>query len=463
MTIKQNPRVLVVGGGGREAAIIWKLARSPRQPRLFCSPGNYGISQLAEIVPLRATDIDGLVRFAVSAAMDLVVVAPDDPLALGLVDRLTEAGIRAFGPTAAAARLESSKIFSKRLMLANGIPTASAAVFESEAAALAWIDRADGWPKVVKADGLALGKGVIICPDRRAAAEAVHAMMGDGAFGAAGRHILIEDCLYGPELTVLAFTDGKTLKTMPCSRDHKRALDGDRGLNTGGMGAVVPGADLSPADWAALERDIFKPTLRAMSEAGTPFKGVIYFGLMLTADGPKVIEYNARFGDPECQAILPLLKSDLLDILDAVIDERLAACDIRWSPDAACTVVAASGGYPGHYETGFPITGLPQTDGLPQAAGRQAGADGGTGGGETKPADAGAPIVFHAGTRWSETCQAPVTAGGRVLCVTAVAPTLPEAIDAAYRGLSGIRFDHMHVRSDIGRTLPAGRADGYAD
>lgn len=447
MRIKKQPRVLVVGGGGREAAIIWKLAQSPRRPRLFCCPGNYGISQLAETVPLRATDIDAVVDFAVSEAMDLVMVAPDDPLAMGLVDRLIDAGIRAFGPTAAAARLESSKIFSKHLMLANNIPTAAASVFEDEASALAWIDRAEGWPKVVKADGLALGKGVIVCPDRRAAADAVHAMMGDGAFGAAGRHILIEDCLYGPELTVLAFTDGKTLRTMPCSRDHKRALDGDQGLNTGGMGAVVPGAELSADDWAALERDIFAPTLRAMSEAGTPFKGVIYFGLMLTADGPKVIEYNARFGDPECQAILPLLKSDLLDIFEAVIDERLADCDIRWSPNAACTVVAASGGYPQHYETGFPISGLSQT------ACMRDGAD------PSGPSDICGPIIFHAGTRWSEEQMAPVTSGGRVLCVTAVAPTLSEAIDTAYQGMSGIRFEHMHVRTDIGRTLPAQQAD----
>jgi phosphoribosylamine--glycine ligase len=417
-------KVLVIGGGGREAAIIWKLAQSPRQPDLYCAPGNYGISRLATCLPLAATDLDGIVAFAKAERMDLVFVAPDDPLALGLVDRLTAEGIRAFGPTAAAAEIEASKIFSKELMRKAGIPTAAASVFTDEAAARAAVEEAQRFPLVIKADGLALGKGVIICPDRATALAAIHDMMSEGRFGRAGRRILIEECLSGPELTVLAFTDGTTLAPMPCSRDHKRALDGDEGLNTGGMGAVVPGADLSAEQWKELHETIFQPTVDALAELGRPFKGVLYFGLMLTAQGPKVIEYNARFGDPEAQAVLPLLETDLLDIVDAVIDGRLNELEIQWRDLSSCCVVAASGGYPQTYETGKVITGL-----------------------ESCPA-----LLFHAGTAWSEERQAVVTAGGRVLGVCAVAPALEDALQQAYAGLAAIRFDGMHYRTDIGRT-----------
>ncbi|MGI6545250.1 MAG: phosphoribosylamine--glycine ligase [Fastidiosipilaceae bacterium] len=419
-------KILVIGGGGREAAIIWKLSQSPHQPELYCAPGNYGIGKLATCVPLSATDLDGIVNFAQDESLDLVVVAPDDPLALGLVDRLTDAGVRAFGPTAAAAEIEASKIFSKQLMREHGIPTAGAEVFTVEQDALDWLSRQTTFPVVVKADGLALGKGVLICADRAEAERAVREMMSGNQFGDAGSRVLIEECLTGPELTVLAFTDGKTIAAMPSSRDHKRALDHDLGLNTGGMGAVVPGADLDAEQWARLRETIFQPTIDALSSMGRVFKGVIYFGLMLTADGPKVIEYNARFGDPEAQAVLPLLRTDLLDVINAVIDERLADIEIKWSDEASCCVVAASAGYPAEYEKGKKITGLEDCEAM----------------------------VFHAGTTWSAELNSVVTNGGRVLGVCATGATLDEALDEAYDNLGRIHFDGMHYRKDIGRTIP---------
>lgn len=416
-------RILIVGGGGREHAIAWKIAQSPRVSRLYCAPGNAGIAEIAELVPYKATDLDRIVGFARQEKIDLCFVAPDDPLALGLVDRLTEAGIRAFGPSKAAAQIEGSKIYAKNLMKRYQIPTAAYRCFDEPQSALDYIDKAD-MPVVVKADGLALGKGVVIARDRAQARQAIHEMMVADRFGAAGRSVVVEQYLTGPELTVLAFTDGIVIRPMVASRDHKRALDGDCGLNTGGMGAVAPGADLDDAAWQSLTDTILQPTVDALRAEGRPFKGVLYFGLMLTADGPKVIEYNARFGDPEAQVVLPLLETDLLDIIDAVIDEKLKDQPIAWKKAAACCVVLASGGYPGSYQTGYPITGLDQV-----------------------PADC---LLFHAGTKRSG--DQLLTAGGRVLGVTALGATLSQAIKRAYAALAPIRFEAMHYRHDIGMT-----------
>jgi phosphoribosylamine---glycine ligase len=417
-------KVLLVGGGGREHAIAWKLLQSPRVSKLYCAPGNGGIADLAELVPIKATDLAALVRFAQSEQIDLVFVAPDDPLAMGLVDLLEIAGIRAFGPNKAAALLEASKSFSKDLMLRYGIPTAAYQTFRELEAALAYIAEATP-PIVVKADGLALGKGVVIAQSREEAAQAVRDMMSGALFGQSGRTVIIEEFLQGPELTVLAFADGRTVRPMVSSRDHKRALDRDQGLNTGGMGAVAPGADLTDRDWQIMHDTIFQLTIDAMAAEGRPFRGVIYFGLMLTAQGPKVIEYNARFGDPEAQVVLPLLKTDLMDIVDAILAGQLAELAIDWRTECACCVVMASGGYPAAYQTGYPIEGLAATD-----------------------ADC---LVFHAGTRL-ENGQV-VTAGGRVLGVTCLAATMPEAIDKCYKNVARISFQNMHYRHDIGTSL----------
>ena len=415
-------RVLIVGGGGREHAIAWKLKQSPRISQLFCAPGNAGIAELAVCVPIKATDLDALVLFARSEAIDLVFVAPDDPLALGLVDRLETAGIRAFGPRSQAAVLESSKAFAKDLMRRYRIPTADYQVFDDVKAALAHVAGAE-LPLVVKADGLALGKGVVIAHEREEARAAVTDMMVNSRFGQAGQKLVIESFLSGPELTLLAFTDGRTIHPMVTSRDHKRACDNDQGLNTGGMGAVAPGADLDENAWRQLRETILQPTVDAMRAEGRPFKGVLYFGLMLTQDGPKVIEYNARFGDPEAQVVLPLLETDLLDIIEAILDERLDQLEIRWKSGAACCVVAASGGYPAAYQTGYPILGLDKV-----------------------PSDC---LVFHAGTRREG--DAVLTSGGRVLGVTALGRTVEEAVGRAYRALDVIAFKDMHARRDIGR------------
>lgn len=426
-------KVLIVGGGGREHAIAWKLKQSPRISELYCAPGNAGIADLATLIPIPATHVGEMVEFARSLAIDLVVVAPDDPLALGMVDALNAAGIRAFGPTKAAARIEASKSFAKNLMHRYHIPTADYQVFDSLTPALLHLDGCS-LPIVIKADGLALGKGVIIAHTQEEAREAVRNMMSGTAFGAAGSRVVIESFLTGPELTVLAFTDGKTIVPMVSSRDHKRALDHDRGPNTGGMGAVAPGAQLTPAQDKLLMDTIFRPTVGAMAAEGCPFKGVIYFGLMLTPQGPKVIEYNARFGDPETQAILPLLETDLLEIFDAVIDGRLHNLPIRWKHQASCCVVMASGGYPGAYQTGYPIEHLGKVEGS---------------------------LVFHAGTRRQD--GQVVTSGGRVLGVTAVAETLEAAIDQAYADVARIYFKDVHYRTDIGRTQAGQGIAGHPD
>jgi phosphoribosylamine--glycine ligase len=415
-------KVMIIGGGGREHAIAWKFRQSPHVTDLHCAPGNAGIASLATCVPIKATDLDTIVAYCRQEQFDLVFVAPDDPLAMGLVDVLTEAGIRTFGPSRAAAQIEASKAFAKDLMRRYRIPTADYAVFEAVEPALAYLATCD-MPIVVKADGLALGKGVIIAQTAQDAEHAVRDMLEGNAFGAAGSRVVIEAFLTGPELTVLAFSDGQTVVPMISSRDHKRAFDHDQGPNTGGMGTIAPGAELSSADQEELMKTIFQPTIQAMADEGRPFKGVIYFGLMLTPKGPKVIEYNARFGDPEAQVVLPLLDSDLLEICEAVIDGRLNQLDIHWLERCACCVVMASGGYPGVYQTGYPIEGLDEVQDS---------------------------LVFHAGTRQEETSI--VTAGGRVLGVTALADTLDEAINQAYRDVARISFPNAHFRKDIGRT-----------
>ncbi len=424
-------KVLLVGGGGREHALAAKLAESPDIEKLWCAPGNGGIAQLAECVNIAATDVEKLADWAGQNGMDYVVVAPDDPLCLGLVGLLAAKGIPAFGPGRAAARIEGSKVFAKRLMEDNHIPTAGCAVFDTMVGALGYIAESPV-PLVVKADGLALGKGVIICNNRAEAAKAVREMMEKKKFGEAGSRVVIEEFLEGPEVSVLAFTDGKTLVPMVSSMDHKRALDGDRGLNTGGMGVVAPNPYYTEEIAERCMETIFLPTIRAMNAMGSPFKGCLYFGLMLTQDGPKVIEYNCRFGDPEAQAVLPLLQSDLFSIMRHVTDGTLDQADVRFSAGASCCVVLASGGYPLAYEKGKPIRGLSEAAGLPDT------------------------YVFHAGTK-KEGRQI-VTSGGRVLGVTAVAGTLNEAIDRAYAAARLITFEGAHMRTDIGqKALACGR------
>jgi phosphoribosylamine---glycine ligase len=417
-------KVLVVGGGGREHAIVKKLAESPLIKRLYCAPGNGGIAGLAECVPIPATDVEKIAAWAGANAMDYVVVAPDDPLCLGLCDLLTERGIPSFGPTKAAARVEGSKAYAKKLMRRYGIPTAACEIFSELALALRYT-RIAPCPMVVKADGLALGKGVIICQTRAEAEEAVRDMMERGKFGESGKRVVIEEFLSGPEVSVLAFTDGETIRPMVSGMDHKRALDRDEGPNTGGMGVISPNPYYTPEIAETCMRTIFLPTLAGLRAEGNPFAGCLYFGLMLTEDGPKVIEYNCRFGDPEAQAVLPLLQSDLFSIMRRVSDGTLADADVRFSAGASCCVVLASGGYPAAYRTGMEISGLEAAEALPDVG------------------------VFHAGTRLND-AGAPVTAGGRVLGVTATAPTLPEAIRRAYRAANLISFEGRQMRADIG-------------
>lgn len=418
-------KVLVVGGGGREHAIIRKLKEAKAAPRLYCAPGNGGIAADAECVPIKATDVQAMVEWAVQNAIDYVVVAPDDPLALGMVDALAEKGIPAFGPNKAAARIEASKVFSKNLMKKYGIPTARYETFSDAESARAYIRTQDKYPVVVKADGLALGKGVLICKDEAAAMAAVKSMMEDGAFGTSGSRVVVEEFLTGPEVSVLSFTDGQTVVPMVSSMDHKRALDGDEGLNTGGMGTIAPNPYYTPEIAQVCMRTIFLPTIEAMRSEGCPFQGCLYFGLMLTPDGPKVIEYNCRFGDPETQVVLPLLEGDLLEIMQATTNGTLAGVPVKWKDAYAACVVLASGGYPQTYESGKRITGL---------------VDGQLPGGEA--------TVFHAGTRLEG--GELVTAGGRVLGVTAVAETLLAAVKDAYAAADHIHFEGMHKRSDIG-------------
>ena len=419
-------KILVVGGGGREHAIIKKLKQNPQVTQIFALPGNGGISLDATCVPIAATDVDGMVDFAVKEKVDFVVVAPDDPLAMGAVDKLAEHGIPAFGPTAKAAVIESSKVFSKNLMKKYHIPTAKYETFDDPQKAMEYLKENNQFPIVIKADGLALGKGVIIAQSFHEAQDAVHAIMENHLFGKSGNQVVIEEFLTGPEVSVLAFTDGKTIVPMVSSMDHKRAMDGDRGLNTGGMGTIAPNPYYTPEIAERCMKEIFLPTIQAMNAEGRPFKGCLYFGLMLTPKGPMVIEYNCRFGDPETQVVLPLLESDLLTIMQAVAEEKLDQVEVRFSRGAACCVVLASGGYPQKYEVGFEIHGLDERGELPHAQ------------------------VFHAGTKLEEDGKL-VTSGGRVLGVTAVSDSLLCAVKEAYAAASSISFPNLHMRADIGK------------
>ena len=420
-------KILVVGSGGREHAIIKSLKKNPEVSEIFALPGNGGMVNDATCVNIGAKDIDGIVNFAVENAIDYAVVAPDDPLVLGCVDALEEKGIPCFGPRANAAIIEGSKVFSKNLMKKYGIPTAAYEVFDDMDAALSYLDTAP-IPTVIKADGLALGKGVIIAMTRQEAKDAVRSMMADKVFGASGDHIVIEEFLEGPEVSVLAFTDGKVVKPMVSSMDHKRSGDNDTGLNTGGMGTVAPNPYYTDAVAAECMETIFLPTINAMNAEGRTFKGCLYFGLMITKDGPKVIEYNCRFGDPETQVVLPLLESDLLTVMQATTNGTLADTEVKFADKHACCVIMASSGYPTAYEKGFAMT-------IP---------------GEI------AESVYVAGAAIKDGVL--VTNGGRVLGATAIADSLEAAISASYDMVKRIHFDNAFYRNDIGqRAMKAGR------
>jgi len=421
-------KILVVGSGGREHALVWKIAQSPRKPQIFCAPGNAGIEGLATCVAIKADDIAGLKAFALKEGIDLTVVGPEAPLALGIADEFRKARLKIFGPTKAAARLEASKSFSKDIMAANRIPTAVSRSFEQMDQALAYLD-AQPVPIVVKADGLAQGKGVVVATTREEAKQAVRDAMEKSVFGQAGQRVLIEEFLDGEELTIMAFTDGNTVVPMIPAQDHKRIGDGDAGPNTGGMGAYAPAPIATAALRDQVTRQVLQPTVDAMARLGCPFQGVLYAGLMIVRGTPYVLEFNARMGDPETEVVLPLLKTDLVDVMEAVVEHRLDELQVEWRQDTAVCVVMTSPGYPGSYETGFPIQGLPAQSGTSPIA------------------------VFHAGTK-REAGQV-VTAGGRVLAVAAWAPSLLQARAQVYQAVPGISFKGRHYRTDIAhRALP---------
>ena len=420
-------KILIVGGGGREHAIAWKLAKSPKVEKMYCAPGNAGIAEVAECVNIGVMEFDKLVAFAKEHEIDLTVVAPDDPLAAGAVDAFEAAGLRAFGPRANAAILEGSKAFSKDLMKKYGIPTAAYETFNDPEKALAYLETAK-MPIVLKADGLALGKGVLICKDLEEAKAGVRTLMMDKQFGSAGDEIVIEEFMTGREVSVLSFVDGKTIRIMTSAQDHKRAKDGDQGLNTGGMGTFSPSPFYTPEVDAFCKEHIYQKTVDAMKAEGREFKGIIFFGLMLTADGPKVLEYNARFGDPETQVVLPRMKNDLVDLFEACIDGTLDQIDLEFEDNAAVCVVLASAGYPEHYEKGFEIRGLENFK------------------------DRDGYYVFHAGSKFDEQGRV-VTNGGRVLGVTATGTNLKEARTNAYKATEWIDFDNKYMRHDIGHAI----------
>lgn len=417
-------KVLVVGGGGREHALVRKIKESKKVDEIFCTPGNGGISYDAKCFDVAATDIDGVVNLAKEIKADLVVVAPDDPLVAGMVDALNEAGFKTFGPRANAAIIEGSKVFSKELMQKYNIPTAEYKVFDNAEEAIDYIKERNEFPTVIKADGLALGKGVIIPENLDDAIAGVKEIMEDKIFGASGNNIVVEEFLTGPEVSVLAFTDGKCVKPMVSSMDHKRALDGDKGLNTGGMGTVSPNPYYTQEVAKECMDKIFIPTINAMNNEGRTFKGCLYFGLMITPKGPKVIEYNCRFGDPETQVVLPRLKTDIVDIFEAIDNETLSDLDVEWSDDACACVIMASGGYPKSYPKGIEITGLSN-------------------------GQLGGVTVYHAGTKLQDNKL--VTSGGRVLGVTALGDTLENALKKSYDAVEKIHFEGAHYRRDIGK------------
>ena len=416
--------IMVIGGGGREHAIIKKIKENPDVDKIYALPGNGGIAEDAECVAIGAKDVDGIISFTRDNKIDYAIVAPDDPLVLGVVDALEEIGIPCFGPKANAAIIEGSKIFSKNLMKKYNIPTAQYEVFTAKEDALKYLENAP-IPTVIKADGLALGKGVVIAMTREEAVDAVKSMMEDKVFGDSGSRIVIEEFLTGPEVSVLSFTDGKTVVPMISSMDHKRALDGDQGLNTGGMGTIAPNPYYTDEIADVCMKEIFLPTINAMNAEGRTFKGCLYFGLMLTPNGPKVIEYNCRFGDPETQVVLPLLDGDLLTIMKACTNGTLADIDVKFKNEAACCVIMASNGYPGKYSGGFEIT---------------------------KDADIKGE-VYIAGAKIADGKL--VTAGGRVLGVVAIGDTLGKAIDEAYKNVAKVHFDNAFYRKDIGKRAMA--------
>lgn len=418
--------IMVIGGGGREHAIVHKISQSDKVNKIFAVPGNAGISKLAACLPYKATDLDNIVKSAIDLNIDLVFVAPDDPLTLGLVDKLKDAGIKAFGPDKMAARLEGSKVFSKGLMKKYNIPTAEYESFSDPNDAIKYVNTPNVFPVYIKADGLALGKGAIRADNIEEASDIINSIMNDKIFGESGNKIIIEECMSGPEVTILSFTDGNVVIPMVSSQDHKKVNDNDEGPNTGGMGAFAPSKYYTPEIEKYCMENIFIPTINAMNTENSKFKGVIYFQLMLTDKGPKVIEYNARFGDPEAQVVLPLLKTDLIDIINAVIDEKLCEIEIEWFDKAAACVVLASGGYPVKYETGYEIFGAENFD------------------------DREDIIVYHAGTKLNENNKY-ITAGGRVLCVTAIADTLSSAVEKTYDAVRKINFKDVHYRTDIGK------------
>lgn len=418
--------ILVVGGGGREHALVMKIAESSKADKIYCVPGNGGIAQYAECFPdIKATDIDSVVKLAENVKADLVVVAPDDPLVLGMVDALNAKGFKTFGPDKSAAIIEGSKVFSKELMKKYNIPTAKYEVFSNADDAVAYIKKENTFPTVIKADGLALGKGVIIAQNMQEAENAVKSMIEDKIFGESGSNIVIEEFLTGPEVSVLCFTDGKTVKPMISSMDHKRAYDNDEGLNTGGMGTVSPNPYYTEAVADECMKNIFIPTINAMADENRKFKGCLYFGLMITPDGAKVIEYNCRFGDPETQVVLPMLETDIIDIMEAVWAEKLDELDIKWKNGACACVVMASGGYPKKYATGIEINGLDEKGQADNA------------------------FVYHAGTKYQDGKF--LTSGGRVLGVTSDGSSLQEALDKAYKAVEKISFENAHFRKDIGK------------
>ncbi len=425
-------KILVVGGGGREHAIIMKLAESKRTEKLYCTPGNGGISRYAECFDVAATDIDGVVALAKQLAVDMVVVAPDDPLVLGMVDALNAEGFMTFGPDKAAAIIEGSKVFSKDLMKKYNIPTAKYEIFSDSDSAIAYLKSENSYPAVIKADGLALGKGVIIAQNEEEAIEAVKSMIDGKQFGESSSTVVIEEFLTGPEVSVLSFTDGNVVVPMISSMDHKRALDGDMGLNTGGMGTIAPNPFYTDDVAKECMENIFLPTINAMKAEGRTFKGCLYFGLMVTPKGVKVIEYNCRFGDPETQVVLPLLDADLVDIFEAIYNGKLADVDIKWKNECCSCVVMASGGYPQSYPKGIEMNGMDdkgQVDGV---------------------------FVYHAGTKFADGKF--LTNGGRVLGVTATGESLQAALDKSYDAVKKITFDGAHYRTDIGqRALSANK------
>ena len=418
-------KVLVVGSGGREHAIVTSVAKSPRVDKIYCAPGNAGIASLAECVAIGAMEFDRLVAFAKEHAVDFTIVGMDDPLVGGIVDVFEAEGLKVFGPRKNAAILEGSKAFSKDLMKKYHIPTAAYENFTSAEDALSYLETVK-MPIVLKADGLALGKGVLICNTLEEAKAGVKEIMEDKKFGSAGNTMVVEEFMTGREVSVLSYVDGKTIKIMSSAQDHKRAKDGDQGLNTGGMGTIAPNPYYTDAVAKECMEKIFVPTIEAMNKEGRPFKGCLFFGLMITKNGTKVIEYNCRFGDPETQVVLPRLQTDLLDIVDAIREERLAELDIRWKEEACACVVMASGGYPAAYRKGLPIAGLDQDGQLQEAY-----------------------AVYHAGTAWKDGRF--YTNGGRVLGVTAVADTVAAALDKAYEAVQHIEFENAHYRKDIGK------------